>query len=153
MKHLEVSGAVRHTYIYIYMSLGGSRLTKPHIQPQAGKYRRTRSRHNLYIINKSKYMLQMEDRQHSKITSTQFIWTLATAWCSLAHWTTWNTPCSQKNTSILMSVTQHNRMSQLKISGMIIIRGKAIPLQPWTGPEGSRRLRLRDFKTIGTWRW
>jgi len=27
--------------------------------------------------------------------------------------------------------------------------GKAIPLQAWTGPEGSRRLRLPDFKTIG----
>jgi hypothetical protein len=30
---------------------------------------------------------------------------------------------------------------------------KAIPLQAWTGPEGSRRLRLPDFKTIGTGRW
>jgi hypothetical protein len=28
--------------------------------------------------------------------------------------------------------------------------GKAIPLQAWTGPEGSRRLRLPDFQTIGT---
>jgi hypothetical protein len=28
--------------------------------------------------------------------------------------------------------------------------GKAIPLQALTGPEGSRRLRLPDFKTIGT---
>jgi hypothetical protein len=36
--------------------------------------------------------------------------------------------------------------------------GKAIPLQAWTGPEGSRslrlpdfmRLRLPDFMTIGT---
>jgi len=27
---------------------------------------------------------------------------------------------------------------------------KAIPLQAWKGPEGSRRLRLPDFKTIGT---
>jgi len=27
---------------------------------------------------------------------------------------------------------------------------KAIPLQAWTGPVGSRRLRLPDFKTIGT---
>jgi len=27
---------------------------------------------------------------------------------------------------------------------------KAIPLQAWTGPEGSRRLRLSDFKTVGT---
>jgi len=27
---------------------------------------------------------------------------------------------------------------------------KAIPLQAWTGLEGARRLRLIDFKTIGT---
>ena len=33
------------------------------------------------------------------------------------------------------------------------VKGKAIPLEVWTGPEGSRRLRLPDFKTIGTWRW
>jgi len=30
------------------------------------------------------------------------------------------------------------------------VKGKAIPLEAWTGPEGSRRLRLPDFKTIGT---
>jgi hypothetical protein len=30
------------------------------------------------------------------------------------------------------------------------VKGKAIPLQAWAGPEGSRRLRLPDFKTIGT---
>jgi hypothetical protein len=29
-------------------------------------------------------------------------------------------------------------------------KGKAIPLQAWTGHEGSRRLRLPDFKTFGT---
>jgi hypothetical protein len=28
-------------------------------------------------------------------------------------------------------------------------KGKAIPLQAWTGPEGSRRLMLPDFKTFG----
>jgi hypothetical protein len=27
---------------------------------------------------------------------------------------------------------------------------KAIPLQAWTGPWDSRRLRLPDFETIGT---
>ena len=27
---------------------------------------------------------------------------------------------------------------------------KVIPLQAWTGTEGSRRLSLPDFKTIGT---
>jgi hypothetical protein len=32
-------------------------------------------------------------------------------------------------------------------------KGKAIPLQAWTDPEGPRRLRLPDFKTIGTRRW
>ena len=31
--------------------------------------------------------------------------------------------------------------------------GTAVPLQDWTGPEGFRRLRLPDFKTIDTYRW
>jgi len=30
------------------------------------------------------------------------------------------------------------------------LQGKATPLQAWTGPEGSRRLRLPDFKTVST---
>jgi hypothetical protein len=29
-------------------------------------------------------------------------------------------------------------------------KGKAIPLQALTGPDGSKRLMLPDFKTIGT---
>jgi hypothetical protein len=29
-------------------------------------------------------------------------------------------------------------------------KGKAVPLQVWTGPGDSRRLRFPDFKTIGT---
>jgi hypothetical protein len=33
---------------------------------------------------------------------------------------------------------------------IIKCKGKAIPLQAWTDPEGSRRLRLPDFKTIDT---
>jgi hypothetical protein len=32
------------------------------------------------------------------------------------------------------------------------VEGKAIQLQALTGPEGSRRLRIPDFKTIGTCR-
>jgi hypothetical protein len=31
----------------------------------------------------------------------------------------------------------------------IYCKGKAIPLQAWAGPEGSR-LRFPDFKTVGT---
>ena len=30
------------------------------------------------------------------------------------------------------------------------VKGKATSLQAWAGPKGSRRLRLPDFKTIGT---
>jgi len=32
-------------------------------------------------------------------------------------------------------------------------KGKAIPLRAWRDPEGSRRLRLPEFKTIGTLNW
>jgi hypothetical protein len=52
------------------------------------------------------------------------------------------------------------RMERLRIEAVLtsfniqtlvwLIRGKAIPLQAWTGTEGSRRLRLPDFKTIDT---
>jgi hypothetical protein len=38
----------------------------------------------------------------------------------------------------------------LSISFFMIGKGKAIPLQALTGLEGSRRLRLPDFKTVGT---
>jgi len=36
------------------------------------------------------------------------------------------------------------------VTYIYIHKGKAIPLQAWTGPEGSRRLKLPDLKTIGT---
>ena len=54
---------------------------------------------------------------------------------------------------------EKNHFECLGIGGRIILKlrkaigkgkGKAIPLQAWTGPEDSRRLRLSDFKTIGT---
>jgi hypothetical protein len=34
---------------------------------------------------------------------------------------------------------------------LLAYKGKAIPLQAWTGHEGSRRLRPPYFKTIDTW--
>jgi len=33
---------------------------------------------------------------------------------------------------------------------MYVCKGRAIPLQAWTGAELSRRLRLPDFKSVGT---
>jgi len=32
-------------------------------------------------------------------------------------------------------------------------KGKAVPLQAWTGAEGSRRLRFPDFRDNGTGWW
>jgi len=46
--------------------------------------------------------------------------------------------------------TQTKRSSDNKKLYIDVLKAKAVPLQAWTGPEGSRRLRLPDFKTIGT---
>jgi hypothetical protein len=40
--------------------------------------------------------------------------------------------------------------SNFIVKQMWKVKGKAIPVQAWTGPKGSRRLRLPDFKTIDT---
>jgi hypothetical protein len=45
----------------------------------------------------------------------------------------------------IMFATYHS-----KVKGEVNCKGKAIPLEAWTGPEGSRRLRLPDLKAIGT---
>jgi hypothetical protein len=52
-------------------------------------------------------------------------------------------------------VRKEQRLSVFKIgywTAMLgwVKKGKAIPLQAWTGPQGSRRVRLPDFKTINT---
>jgi hypothetical protein len=39
-----------------------------------------------------------------------------------------------------------------KIHDLKPSKAKSIPLQAWTGPEGSRKQRLSDLKTIGTLR-
>jgi len=49
--------------------------------------------------------------------------------------------------SVWTTVTRFNKNRYTKSKSR---KGKAIPLQVWTGPEVSRRLRLPDFKTIGT---
>jgi hypothetical protein len=47
-------------------------------------------------------------------------------------------------------VCPNSYFNYLENLGKREIKGKAIPLQPWTGPEGSKMLRLPDFKIIGT---
>jgi hypothetical protein len=52
--------------------------------------------------------------------------------------------------SSVYSVTITLSVSGLLVAHLQEVKGKAIPLQALTGPEGSRRLKLPDFKTIGT---
>jgi len=41
-------------------------------------------------------------------------------------------------------VSGHN---EITVNGKVKGKGKAVPLQAWTGPEGSRKLRFPDFMT------
>jgi hypothetical protein len=54
-----------------------------------------------------------------------------------------------KNTCLYVNADL-SHLSPVSQLGMDLYKGKAIPLQTLTGPEGSRRLRLPDFKTIST---
>ena len=52
--------------------------------------------------------------------------------------------------SFQLFVTLHfllaiQRRQRFRLFGFKLSKGKVIPLPAWTGPEGSRRLRLQDF--------
>jgi hypothetical protein len=70
-----------------------------------------------------------------------------------AHVVLWQQRCnfrvttSRKLTFLIPNVI--GRRADIDMEN-VKVKGKAIPLQAFTGPEGSRRLRLPDFKTIGT---
>jgi len=53
-------------------------------------------------------------------------------------------------TVAMYTVSLRYTMSDAAKPSKIAYKSKAIPLQAWTGPEGSRTLRLPDFKKIGT---
>ena len=45
---------------------------------------------------------------------------------------------------------QHHRLFTTVFGGLLRVvkgKGKAVPLQTWSGPEGSRKLRFPDFMT------
>ena len=50
---------------------------------------------------------------------------------------------SNDNSVEVIAVTQWN-LFYCKVKG----KGKAVPLQAWSGPEGSRKLRFPDFMTM-----
>ena len=62
----------------------------------------------------------------------------------------------------IMRISRHAQKGLIKLfvstNNLIVLiwklcKGKATPLQARTGPEGSRRLRDPDFKTIGILGW
>ena len=48
----------------------------------------------------------------------------------------------QYNLNQLRKVLQHNNITIAKAG-----KGKSVPLQAWSGPESSRKLRFQDFMT------
>jgi hypothetical protein len=59
----------------------------------------------------------------------------------------------QSNTDLIEKSHSRNWKRNVILHSTNAVWDKAIPLQAWTCPEVSRRLRLPDIKTIGTWRW
>ena len=58
------------------------------------------------------------------------------------HWMTWG--------SIIISIII---IIIVIVSDFSLCKGKTFPKQAWTGPEGSRKLRLPDYETIDAWWW
>jgi hypothetical protein len=54
---------------------------------------------------------------------------------------------------MLLFRTSFNHLHSFPVRKIKEGKGKAIPLQAWTGPEGSRKLSSPDFKTKGILRW
>jgi hypothetical protein len=58
-----------------------------------------------------------------------------------------------KNGLLSVSILRIYQISKLKYLLQFtsnVIKSKAIPLQTWKSPEGSRSLRITEFKTVGT---
>jgi hypothetical protein len=49
-----------------------------------------------------------------------------------------------------VNITKFVKMQFEDTYTYVKVKGKALPVQAWTGPEGSNRSSLPDFKTIGT---
>jgi len=52
---------------------------------------------------------------------------------------------------LLQESPRYEGVNELHLYRQLIpVHSKATPLQAWADPDGSRRVRLPDFKTIGT---
>jgi len=50
--------------------------------------------------------------------------------------------------STITHIPQNNKITTTKKSRTRTLLGKAVPLQAWGDPEGSRKLRFQDFMTV-----
>jgi hypothetical protein len=66
-------------------------------------------------------------------------------WKPLLSWTRW-----KREISLLIEGSRNPNPLSSSPSYASSKKGKGFILQAWTGPEGSRKLRLLGFKTIGT---
>jgi len=48
---------------------------------------------------------------------------------------------------LLTDNSRYEYSSRFEIIQSLFVKGKAVPLQAWSGPEGSRKLRFSDFMT------
>jgi len=55
--------------------------------------------------------------------------------------------CAGTLYSVMRLITFWTTTDRIYDGGPIILKGKAVPLQAWSGPEGSRKLRFPDFRT------
>ena len=59
----------------------------------------------------------------------------------------WITSSTHKGTMRYGHNCSTKYISYGKINVLLTVKGKAVPLQAWSGPEGSRKLRFPDFMT------
>jgi hypothetical protein len=55
---------------------------------------------------------------------------------------------SEKKIPVTVTATARTGETLDKVNGKLRVKGKAVPLQAWSGPEGSRKLRFPDYTTM-----
>jgi hypothetical protein len=92
------------------------------------------------------------------ITAYRFMWKLSSVWLHTSRRRGFGCGPNVRNVKFVCVTSVWISFFLEEAVFLILVmwcgsKGKAIPLQAWTGREGSRRLRTPYFKTIVTWRW
>jgi len=109
-----------------------------------------------FVITATKLMLLLQKRTSWQVNNKHQIVDQESALVCAGTYTTLTMSLSVAFVSVLRGTTRHREIEPTVLNtGRLIMYSNSsnLPLQAWRGPEVSRRLRLPDFKTIGTWRW